>query len=98
MLKEIGNDDFGIITVPIHKTVQTHGPSNIVVSNDLVPVIKNLLKLNELLHSDIDNEAEERGDRGKGMLFVSSYGCSISASDVNRYTFNHVFSFDEKGR
>ena len=72
-----------IISVALHKTSTTYGPAHVVVLKEILPLISNLRNFNKHLEFDVDNDSSQRSDR-KNMLFRSSYGVSITSSDINR--------------
>ena len=86
--KEFDSEGINTMSVALHKTSNAYGPSHIgpshiVVTRDLLPLIEQLLTLNSNFKHDVHNEAANRADTGE--MFFKSQGLSVSSSDINRY-------------
>ena len=80
--KDFNSEGVNTMSVALHKTSMAYGPSHIVVTTDVLPLIDHLVKLNSNIKHE---EAANRADRGAEMFFTTSQGLSVTSSDVNRY-------------
>ena len=74
---------FNTMSVALHKTSLTYGPSHLVISPDILPVLTKLVEMEQALQAPMAPIIAV--DRGPDMVFQTSQGLSSSSSDINRY-------------